>query len=162
MRGGAPRRIKTLLVAQASQPVRAIFKRGAGCLTRLTDPNPVIAPTWKAETLAKKSRVIERRACPERPAADPDAVVCVKVRTRSSRPGIGPRRDDEWVVQVSAPPVEGAANQAVTAVLASAMAVAPSRLSLVSGAASTHKRFRVSGLSEGQVEERLARAANGR
>lgn len=46
-------------------------------------------------------------------------------------------------VFVTAPPADGAANEAVRRLLAKALGVAPSRLELVRGASSRDKRFRL-------------------
>ena len=70
---------------------------------------------------------------------------------------MGPYRDGVLQVRVTRPPADGAANQAVQRLLAIALGVPPSAISLVSGANSRHKRFAVGQLTEAQLGQRLAR-----
>ncbi|HET6383742.1 MAG TPA: DUF167 domain-containing protein [Armatimonadota bacterium] len=86
-------------------------------------------------------------------------IISVKAQTRSSRPGIGPRLGDEWPVRVSAAPVENAANRSVIILVAEILGAAPSRVEIVAGARSTHKRLRIAGISQAEAEDRLAKAA---
>ena len=65
---------------------------------------------------------------------------------RSAKPGIGVWREvadgrEELEVRVAAAPTEGAANDAVLALLAKALGISRSQLSIISGAASRHKRI---------------------
>jgi uncharacterized protein (TIGR00251 family) len=79
--------------------------------------------------------------------------VPVRVKPRSSRVGVGGRyRERELVVAVREPAVDGRATQAVIKALAGSFGVAPSRVTLVSGAASRSKLFELAG-----DEEALAR-----
>jgi len=59
-------------------------------------------------------------------------------------------------VRLTAPPVEGAANKALTAFLAEAFEVSKSAVSVESGKRSRHKRVRISGLTVEEVARRLA------
>ncbi|MFN6978283.1 MAG: DUF167 domain-containing protein [Gemmobacter sp.] len=74
--------------------------------------------------------------------AVPGAVIAVRVTPRAGRDAVleGP---DGIAVRVTAPPADGAANAAARRVLAQALGVAPSRLTLVAGASGRMKRFRV-------------------
>lgn len=60
-------------------------------------------------------------------------------------------------VRIAAPPREGQANAALIRLLAQALGVAPSRLSIVRGHASRHKRVAVESLSQEEVWLRLGR-----
>ena len=62
-------------------------------------------------------------------------------------------------VALAAPPVDGAANDELIAVLARALSVPKRALDLVVGGTSKRKVVAVSGLSEAEVLERLASAA---
>ena len=57
-------------------------------------------------------------------------------------------------VRVTAPPADGAANAAVTRLLARALGVPKGAVSLASGAASRHKRVRIEGSSQAAIEQR--------
>lgn len=58
---------------------------------------------------------------------------------------------------VAAPPVDGAANDAVVAALASAFGVRPRHVHLVGGAASRTKRFEIDGLADDEIRAMLTR-----
>lgn len=65
----------------------------------------------------------------------------VKVIPRSATNLLVVEADGRWVARVTAPPVEGAANEAVIKLLAEHFDVAKSRIKLLSGAKSRIKRF---------------------
>jgi hypothetical protein len=82
----------------------------------------------------------------------------VRAKPRSSRPGLGSLRDGALEVRVSAPPVEGAANEALLELLAGALDVPRRALTLVSGEHGRTKRVRIEGLTVGDVRARLGLA----
>ena len=55
------------------------------------------------------------------------------------RTAVGGTRDGALVVRVTAPPVEGAANEAVIRAIAEALAVAPRDVAIERGGAGRHK-----------------------
>jgi uncharacterized protein len=59
---------------------------------------------------------------------------------------------------VTAPPVEGAANDALIALLAKALSVPRSRVTIVRGATARHKRIAVAGLSAEEVRAQVGSA----
>jgi len=76
------------------------------------------------------------------------SVIPIRVTPRSSRPGIrgwrsGADDREELEVHVAAAPADGAANEAVIALLAKALGVSRSELSILSGATSRHKRVAI-------------------
>ncbi len=88
----------------------------------------------------------------------PDGVVLrLRVQPRASRDEVvGWREPGVLAVRVTAPPVEGEANRAVTAVLARTLGVKASAVSIMRGERGRDKLVRVSGLTVGDVERRLA------
>ena len=60
--------------------------------------------------------------------------------------------------RVTAPPVAGAANAAVLRLIADAVGVPPSRVSILTGASARKKRLLVRGLSVDDMNERLEAA----
>jgi len=72
---------------------------------------------------------------------------------------MGWREDGALGVRVTAPPVEGAANRAVEALLAGALGLPRSAVSVARGERSRDKLVRVTGLPLEEVRARLARAA---
>jgi hypothetical protein len=83
------------------------------------------------------------------------AEIKVKVLPRSSKNQVLVR-DDLVTVKVSAPPVEGAANRAVTVLLAEKLKVSKSSIDIISGRNSRIKLLRVHGLSLQQVKALLS------
>jgi uncharacterized protein (TIGR00251 family) len=75
-------------------------------------------------------------------------VLAVRVTPRSAKPGIGgwrtgPDGGEELEVRVAEAPTDGAANEALVKRLAKALGVSRSELSILSGAASRHKRVAI-------------------
>ena len=67
----------------------------------------------------------------------------LRVQARAGRSGLSGHRDGALKVRVSAPPVAGAANKAVVALLADALGVPKGRIALVSGQGSRDKRVAI-------------------
>jgi uncharacterized protein YggU (UPF0235/DUF167 family) len=67
----------------------------------------------------------------------------VRVQPRSKTPGVEKLGEGSFRVRVLAAPEKGRANREVAKRLAEYLDVAPSRLTLVRGAASSHKLFRL-------------------
>ena len=80
----------------------------------------------------------------------------VRVTPRARRNALGGMEEGVLAVRLAAPPVEGAANKALIALLAEAFGVSKSAVRVESGARSRHKRVRILGLSEEEVARRLA------
>jgi len=75
-------------------------------------------------------------------------ILAIRVTQRSAKPGIGGWRAgadgrEELEVRVAAAPADGAANEAVVKLLAKALGISRSKLSIVSGATSRHKRVAI-------------------
>jgi hypothetical protein len=80
-------------------------------------------------------------------AATSDGVVIdVRVIPRAGRSGVAGARGDAVLVRLQAPPVEGAANEELIAVLAKALGVAKRAVSIVAGDRSRQKRVKVTGI----------------
>jgi uncharacterized protein len=65
-------------------------------------------------------------------------------------------REDELVLRLSAPAVEGKANKAATGYIARYFGVRRSAVSIVSGEKSRHKIFQIVGLESSDLERRLS------
>ena len=81
----------------------------------------------------------------------------IRVMPRSSRSGLVGVRDGRLVVRVTAAPVDDAANTAVIATLAEALALPRRDVRIVAGAASRNKTIEVRGLSAFQLHQWLNR-----
>ena len=76
------------------------------------------------------------------------SILAIRVTPRSAKPGIGGWRTgadgrEELEIRVAEAPTDGAANDAVVTLLAKALGVSRSQLSIISGAASRHKRIAI-------------------
>jgi len=76
------------------------------------------------------------------------AILTIHVQPRASRTEVAGWHGDAVKVRLAAPPVDGAANDALTAFLAERLAVPRSAVTLLSGATARRKRVRIDGLSQ--------------
>jgi len=83
-------------------------------------------------------------------------VLRVRVAPGASRSGIAGLHGDALRVRVSARPVDGAANRELLKVLAAALGVRPSALSIEAGELRREKRIRVEGTTAEAVRARFA------
>jgi len=79
----------------------------------------------------------------------------VRVQPRAQRDALRGERDGALVVRVTAPPVEGRANEALARVLGKALDVPPSAVRVVRGAGSRDKLVEVAGLSAASARQKL-------
>ena len=94
----------------------------------------------------------------EDPAASSKAAILdIRVIPRSPRTRVDGRRGAAVLVRLAAPPVDGAANDALIACLSDALDVPRRDVTLVSGERSRDKRVRVAGLDEATAIARLLR-----
>ncbi len=72
----------------------------------------------------------------------------VLVQPRASRTKIGPVHGDRLKLSITAPPVDGAANSAVSKLLAKSLGCARGDIEIVRGASSRRKTIHVRGVTE--------------
>jgi uncharacterized protein len=77
--------------------------------------------------------------------------VRVRVQPRASRDLVGGSRGEALLVRLTAPPVEGAANEALARVLGRALGVPASAVQLLHGASGREKLVRIEGATALQV-----------
>ena len=87
------------------------------------------------------------------------ARIAVRVHPRAGRNEIAGERDGVLIVRVTAPPVEGKANDAVRKLLAKQLGIAPSRVSVVRGATGRDKLVEIDGLESDVVRRALSISA---
>ena len=85
----------------------------------------------------------------------PTARIAVRLVPRASREEVLGFAGEELRVRVTAPPVEGRANRALTRLLASKLGVAKSAVRVVAGHGSRRKVVAVDGLHSHEVRARL-------
>lgn len=92
----------------------------------------------------------------------PDSVeLKVRVQPRASRSEVVGWRDGVLAVRLTAPPVEGAANRACREFLADVLDVRRGDVELIGGEKSRDKRFRIQGVNDADLRERLSRLIPG-
>ena len=81
----------------------------------------------------------------------------MRVQPRASRDALAGERAGALVVRLTAPPVEGAANEALARFLGKALGVPPSAVRIVAGATGRNKVVAVAGLDAAAALARLRR-----
>jgi uncharacterized protein (TIGR00251 family) len=90
--------------------------------------------------------------------AEGGTVLRVRVQPRASREEIAGEREGALLVRLTTPPVEGRANRALTALMARALDVPPSSVTVLRGARGRDKLVHVAGVPEAVVRARLGAA----
>ena len=81
--------------------------------------------------------------------------VKVFVKPRARKNAVVGMQGDAVKIQITSPPVEGAANRDLRKFLAKTLGVAPSRVEIVSGHAARHKTVRIMGVTPEEVDALL-------
>jgi uncharacterized protein len=92
--------------------------------------------------------------------ADGGVTLPVRVQPRASRDALGGEREGALVVRLSAPPVEGAANDALARFLGKTLGVAPSAVRILRGGTGRRKLVAVAGIDAAHARARLAAASD--
>ena len=77
-------------------------------------------------------------------------IVRVKVQPRAKRNALAGQKEQEWKLQLTAPPVDGRANQACIEFFAKGLRIPQSRVRLIAGEKSRHKVVELEGVSESE------------
>jgi uncharacterized protein len=84
------------------------------------------------------------------------ADLTVRLQPRARRDEILGERNGAVVIRVTAPPVDGRANDALCRLIAKVAGVAPSRVEIVRGHASRDKVVRVAGIDEEELHRKFS------
>ncbi|MGH9783664.1 MAG: DUF167 domain-containing protein [Terriglobia bacterium] len=87
-----------------------------------------------------------------------DMILRVRVQPRAKKNALAGQIEQEWKLLLTAPPLEGRANQACIEFFARGLRIPQSRVRLVAGEKSRHKVLELDGVSE---DEFLQFAASG-
>jgi uncharacterized protein (TIGR00251 family) len=79
----------------------------------------------------------------------------VRVKPRASKDALSGEREGALVVRLTAPPVEGAANEALARFLGKMLGIAPSAVRILKGLTGRQKLVAVAGLDAATARERL-------
>lgn len=82
-------------------------------------------------------------------------VLSVRILPRASKSRIDGVVDDALRIRIAAPPVDGAANSALIALLAKELDVSKSRVVIIAGERARRKRVFLQGLDAAQIRQRL-------
>ncbi|MDR1677372.1 MAG: DUF167 domain-containing protein [Deltaproteobacteria bacterium] len=85
----------------------------------------------------------------------PQARLQIKLTPRASRDRLVGREGDCLKVSLSAPPVDGQANQSLIKFLAKNLKISPSSVNLIQGTTSRHKLVQIDGLNLEDIWKRL-------
>jgi uncharacterized protein (TIGR00251 family) len=86
------------------------------------------------------------------------ARLTVKVHPRAKRSALAGRLGDAWKLSLAAPPVDGKANDECVRFIAEFAGVPRSRVRIVKGLTSRLKVVEIEGVTEAELETRLAAA----
>ena len=84
-----------------------------------------------------------------------DIYIKVHANPKSSKNQIVGWKEDVLYIKITAPPVEGAANESIVKFLAKELGVKKNQVSLERGDKSREKRFVISGVTEEYIKNRL-------
>jgi uncharacterized protein (TIGR00251 family) len=82
----------------------------------------------------------------------------VRVIPRAAKSATAGIRDGALVVRLNAPPVDGAANEALITLLSSALGISRRQITIVAGSHNRNKRLHISGVDAAKVATALAPA----
>lgn len=85
----------------------------------------------------------------------PDVLLPVSVQARASRTALAGVHGEALKLQLTAPPVEGAANEACLRLLAEILGISRARLAIVKGSRARQKLIRIANASLVEVRARL-------
>jgi len=88
-------------------------------------------------------------------ATSSGVIIDVRVIPRAGKSGVAGVRDNAILVRLNAPPVDGAANAELIAVIAEAFGVPKRAVAIVSGDRSKQKRVRIDGVTLAHATSRL-------
>ena len=86
-----------------------------------------------------------------------ESALDIRVIPRAKRTAVDGERDGAILIRLAAPPVEGAANEALVEFLSATLGLSRRNISIVGGQKSRHKRVRIVGLDDAAARARLLR-----
>jgi len=96
-----------------------------------------------------------KKSRPQNKDAPANAMLSVRIQPRASKNEAVRLAEGGIKIRLTAPPVDGAANEALVKFLADQCAVAKSRIEIISGLTSRDKIVRISGISRAEAESLL-------
>src|SRR5215510_5801002 len=109
----------------------------ANCCTR----SMMVLPVTDGSVIRTSRDELDSRNAELMPFSE--AVLAVRVIPRARRSSVAGMRGDAWLIRLQAPPVDGAANEELVALLSRVLGVPKRDVTIVSGERSREKRVRV-------------------
>ncbi|HUI44832.1 MAG TPA: DUF167 domain-containing protein [Nitrospirota bacterium] len=92
-----------------------------------------------------------KKSSPRNEAAPATALLPIRIQPRASKNEIVLMQNGGLKIRLTAPPVDGAANEALAKFLAERLSIAKSRVEIVSGHTGREKVIKISGMSREDV-----------
>lgn len=105
----------------------------------------------KSRTKSRLSR--ERNKAPEK-----SATLSVRIQPRASKNGVSVMEDGNLKIRLTAPPVDGAANEALVKFLAETFSVPKSQVEILAGHTAKNKIVKIEGIGQEESERVLIQA----
>jgi len=99
--------------------------------------------------------VSPKRSLPRNKGPESQATLSIRIQPRASKNEIVMPVGGGLKIRLTAPPVDGAANEALVKFLADTLSIPKSRVEIVSGHTSREKIVRISGISDAEVRRVL-------
>ncbi|MCK9420197.1 MAG: DUF167 domain-containing protein [Nitrospirae bacterium] len=96
-----------------------------------------------------------KKSLPRNKGPEPPVTVSIRIQPRASKNEIVTMDSGGLKIRLTAPPVDGAANEALVKFLATTLSIPKSNVEIVSGHTSRKKIVRISGISDSEVKRLL-------
>jgi uncharacterized protein (TIGR00251 family) len=96
-----------------------------------------------------------KKSQPRLKGPEASATLSIRIQPRASKNDIGVMENGKLKIRLTAPPVDGAANEALVKFLADTLSVPKSQVEIVSGHTSREKIVRISGKNDAEVRRVL-------
>ena len=103
----------------------------------------------------RQERKNSRKSRPKDNKIPLGATISIRIQPRASKNELIVAENSSFKIRLTAPPVEGAANEALIHFLSTALSVAKSQIEIVSGHTSKNKIIRIHGVSDIEVKRVL-------
>ncbi len=89
---------------------------------------------------------MSKKSSPRNEAAPAIALIPIRIQPRASKNEVALMENGKLKIRLTAPPVDGAANEALVRFLAERLSIAKSRVEIISGHTGREKIIRISGM----------------
>ena len=97
----------------------------------------------------------QKKSLPRNKAEETSATISIRIQPRASKNEIITMEGGKLKIRLTAPPVDGAANEALVKFLSDQLSVSRSQVEIVSGHTGREKVIRISGMAEAVVQQLL-------